>query len=118
MSIDFTKPVQCRDGRSVRILCTDANSVAGTVVALIKDVHGNEHVEHWYSDGCFMADKTVDDRDLINVPPHKKKVKVFIELRRDRDGSLYAAARPHETPGAAANTIASATIEMEYEEQP
>jgi hypothetical protein len=120
MSIDFTKPVQTRDGRKVRILCTDAKSAAGAIVGLVISAGNQEYVEHWFSDGCFMADKTNDDRDLINVPPPKTKVQVEVRLVQTSDGvEAYSKCAngfdiwwPHEENE---EVISSTTIEMEYQ---
>lgn len=64
--LDLTKPVQTRDGRQVRILCTD---MIGTfpMVGLIKGHCGDEDVAMWTSDGKY---RLFDDceHDLMNVP--------------------------------------------------
>ena len=65
--IDFNKPVQTRDGRKVRILCTDANS-AFPVVGLIIDGGEFDTLETWDSTGCCYEKRTADEDDLINVP--------------------------------------------------
>lgn len=63
MSIDFTKPLQTRDGKKVRLLCTDAREPY-PVIALIEETK---------LPGCFTSDGR-DTRgsesswDLINVP--------------------------------------------------
>ena len=120
MSLDLTKPVQTRNGQKVRILCTDAecanNDVPQPIVGLVAGEFSGPKA--WCADGSYFGDRSFSRLDLINVPPQKKKVTVFIELRRGHDGSLYAASRPHKAPEASFNTIAATTIEMEYEEQP
>lgn len=119
MTIDFTKPVQTRDGRKVRILCTDAKSAAGSVVAIIKDDDGYDLVDHWYRNGNYRSDASNDARDLINVPPPKRKTQVHVHLRRDSEGEIYGVAvagrPPHPTDN---KVLASTIIEMEYEDQP
>lgn len=81
MTFDPTKPVQTRDGRKARILCTDRIHVDGTIVALIgypKDSahEGQERILSYYSDGLYKPPtyrerfplKAEDDNDLVNVP--------------------------------------------------
>ena len=63
---DFTKPVQTRDGRKVRTLCTDRLGYE-SVVCLITEEGGREVVACRTSDGRFRTDKE-SKRDLINVP--------------------------------------------------
>ena len=63
MSIDFTKPLQTRDGRKVRLLCTDRMGAYPVAV--------------WFEDGKFVAYYTSEGVniigeespiDLMNVP--------------------------------------------------
>lgn len=67
--IDFAKPVQTRDGRKVRILCTDRKPEPGghTVIGLVTS-GGIEWTYAWPSSGQY-TDKPGPD-DLINTPPH------------------------------------------------
>lgn len=69
MSIDFTKPVQTRDGRKARVICTDVNSKLQAVVAVIEvnaNYPGEEIVVSYTSDGNFGMFET--PLDLVNVP--------------------------------------------------
>lgn len=71
---DPTKPVTTRDGRPVRIICTDRDSRDGSIVALIKIDRENDpvHFEQclsYYSDGKYVDHESVKDPwDLVNVP--------------------------------------------------
>lgn len=69
MTFDPTKPVQTRDGRKARIICTDRVGIGSKIIALILEGHGEE--AHAYKDdGSFWyADECHDYRDLINIPP-------------------------------------------------
>lgn len=65
--IDFTKPVQTRDGRKVRILCTDSDHPHYPVVGLVENISSGT----WTLDGKYQiapVDTGVDEVDLINVP--------------------------------------------------
>ena len=72
MIFDATKPVQTRDGKGARVLCTDAKAPY-PLVALI--AHGNGEVaRHYSSDGATMRNsksvKPLPD-DLINIPKRR-----------------------------------------------
>lgn len=63
--IDFTKPLRTRDGRKVRILCTDRKGWT-PIVGLIIDDSG-ETIETWSSDGAFKRDGSKNNPlDLVN----------------------------------------------------
>ncbi len=101
MSLDLSKPVQTRDGRKVRILCTDAKS-AYPVIGLIEDC-GHEVQGTWTAGGRnHRAFET--DYDLINAPT-KRTVwidKAALALGR-LIGTYYTDKRPDCIP-----------IEIEY----
>lgn len=63
--IDFDKPVRCRNGKPVRILCTDKLGTY-SVVGLIKNKNGTERVDTWTELGRFCVSGQVSDRDLEN----------------------------------------------------
>lgn len=75
-NLDLNKPVQTRDGRTVKIDRTDLKNdmpIAGTVTN--KD--GREFVIQWYSSGRrYMTCESASD--LINVPP--KPVKYYTHV--------------------------------------
>ncbi len=62
--IDWTKPVQTRDGRKVRVLCTDGPRKDFPVIALID---GRQFAEYFMSSGRYMQHGD-GQLDLINVP--------------------------------------------------
>ena len=63
--IDWTKPVQTRDGRPVRILCTDGPSPTHPVVAIIDNCYVNTLPLH----GCVSTQVHEETAaDLVNVP--------------------------------------------------
>ncbi len=83
--LDLTKPVQTRDGRKVRILCTDrkhTNKEYGPVVGLITQKDGNETYQSWFLDGRLYGDQGADrgrktDQDLVNSPTVHTRWVVF-----------------------------------------
>ncbi len=77
---DPTKPVQTRDGRPARILCTDRKARAlsdHTIVALI-DYTDGEQVMFFRPDGCNSS-VLEQGIDLVNVPERKSR---FVALYR------------------------------------
>lgn len=64
--IDFTKPLRTRDGRKVRILCTDRKGWTPIVGLIIND--SGETIETWSSDGTFKRGALKSDPlDLVNI---------------------------------------------------
>lgn len=76
MNIDFTKPVQTRDGRAVRILCTDRTGSNRSIVGLVVCWDGTDILYEWFTDGGVTQSRATGRQypdDLINVPqkrPH------------------------------------------------
>ena len=74
MTVDFSKPVQTRDGRKARILCTDADNPDGSVVALVEYAKGHPHegkeaCVNYYPDGSYVRGYCYTSAsDLVNVP--------------------------------------------------
>lgn len=65
--IDWTKPVQTRDGRKARVICTDMRGGVGqlTVVVLIEHQDG-EYVVTTRANGWFWAGGMACE--IVNVP--------------------------------------------------
>ena len=92
--IDWTKPVQTRDGRKVRVLCTDADA-KDQVVGLLR-VPGKgmpEFVQTWRIDGMF-APPHKSANDLINTPT-KREGWIVIDKDESMSPIVYAAASSH-----------------------
>lgn len=64
--IDWTKPIQTRDGYPVRILCIDARTDRPVVGLVIFNANIKEDVYTWFTNGSYSVSK--HSRDLINVP--------------------------------------------------
>lgn len=80
--VDFTKPVTTRDGRKVRILCTDIKGREHVVIGLV-DSGVEEDTYTWYKSGVYGGIGT-SQLDLIN-PPMKK----YLNLYRSGAGPKY-----------------------------
>jgi hypothetical protein len=72
MTFDSSKPVQTRDGRKARIICTDLKRKTGeTILAAYDDGEGFELECAFYADGRFSKGGLKHQFDLINVPEMK-----------------------------------------------
>lgn len=80
--IDFTKPVQTRDGRPVRILCTERKHDSYPVVGLI-EICGKECFYTWDLNGRYCEHYNNNNLDLVNVP-EKKTVYQFTVYSKKR----------------------------------
>lgn len=68
MAFDPTKPVQTRDGRPARIICTDRNTEINVpIIALVTDNSGREGIQCYDSEGHLYGSRE-SVTDLINVP--------------------------------------------------
>ena len=106
--IDFNKPVQTRDGRKVRILCTDMDGEPDTVVGIVGDGPHNELVHSWKANGHFMFDDVEEPLDLINVPETRV---VWVNMYPDGVASFYS--MKEDADGRAASDR-HACIRVEY----
>lgn len=80
MTLDLNKPVQTRDGRPVRILCTDARFGPGHRIVGLIDNGGADTWCSWKPSGFAFQDGMERNYDLINVPP--KPVKYYVHVYR------------------------------------
>lgn len=67
---DPTKPVQTRDGKPARILCTDfkSNDHDLPIAAAVMLEYGNEAVCFYTVSGLFHDNALFSSLDLVNVP--------------------------------------------------
>lgn len=92
-TFDPAKPVQTRDGRPVRIICTDALG-AFPIVAMITRPHDNtEFCQQFMAHGHVSRAAESGNRfdaDLINIPESHEVVVHF--YRHGNDGNIYLSA--------------------------
>lgn len=71
-TLDLSKPVQTRDGRPVRILCSDRkcapDDTPEPIVYLVTDEDGVQGYHSCQADGSFLEGKQ-SSFDLVNVKP-------------------------------------------------
>ncbi len=81
--IDFNKPMQTKQGCSIRILCTDRVGKY-PIVGMFPD----GELRTWTKDGRVYAE-IFDEDDLINVPPPKiEKTYELVMHRSKRNGNV------------------------------
>lgn len=101
MTLDITKPVQTRDGKPARIVCTD---MKGTfpVVALVTQKSGNEVVNSYDSNGVYHTFSGKSDNDLVNIP---ERVERWLNVYPPR--VLHLVETQYEKSLSDANSVAS-----------
>ena len=114
-----SRKVITRDGRSARIICTDAKVAYGEgefpIIALIQKDEEYEEIPYAFQkDGSYLICKT-DDKDLFFAPEkHEGWVNVYRGLE---SGKLYCAnVFESEELAKGAGIGSFATIKIEWEE--
>lgn len=112
--LDLSKPVQTRDGRKARIICTDLKCPDFPIVAAFQLTGSfNEEVSSTFRrDGTFLSG-TQTVSDLINVP---EKREVWINFYPKEEGRLP---RVHDTKSDAdkhASKDREACVKVVYQE--
>lgn len=67
-----TRPIVTRDGRRVRIVCTNRNHKEHPIVALVL-IDGEERVCSYMEDGMYLMSGNQSSRDLFFAPEPKTK---------------------------------------------
>ena len=111
MSFDPSKPVQTRDGRPARIICTDAKGPR-VMVALV-DCSTHEEARAYYSNGSRSNGMSfVNQDDLVNTP-ETKSLKRWLNV--DEDGTVKAyASRQYADEWASDDRVACLLRTFEY----
>ncbi len=105
--IDFTKPVQTREGRAVRILCVDGpgeQPIAGYVA-------GDNHPSAWSTNGHYYLNQSGPrDSDLVNVAVKRRG---WVNLFRDHSDVYVSTVFPDKELALRARTAETiATVEL------
>ena len=110
------RKVVTRDGRSVRIRCTDRKSEEQPIVALVESLtEDSEYVGTYRKDGRWSTSGCASDLDLFFAPEKKEGwVNVYQEGNSLRCGNIYDTKSEAEQHGSYAKYIA--TVKIEWEE--
>lgn len=63
---DPKRPVQTRDGRKARIICTDAKVNEKPIIALVAEYECSEVLRYYWHNGQYFL-STQKEWDLVNV---------------------------------------------------
>ena len=107
------RKVVTRDGRSARIICTNAKGNF-TIIALVETYNGNETVLRLKENGHFYND-TENSSDLFFAPIKKEG---WVNMYKTRSGAtqigqIYSSKEEAEMGRKDANYISTAKIEWE-----
>lgn len=84
MTFDPSKPVQTRDGRPARIICTDRQHAFYSIIALVQADEGYEEICAFAHDGRY-ASISEDQIDLVNISHRRPFADVLIAWAEGRD---------------------------------
>lgn len=88
MNIDMNHKYQTRDGRAVRILCTDLKGCGcATVIGLVTQPSGTEYVETWMADGGILPGASPECIRCSSLVPVPTKHEAWCII--DSSGPLY-----------------------------
>ena len=110
-----SKRVVTRDGRNVRIICTDHDNISYPIVGAIK---GYDFPFCFSEDGYVVGSKCTDANDLFFAP---EKHEGWINLYKNEDGiswispNYFTSKKEAEEEGKA-HTCSVTTIKIEWEE--
>jgi len=87
MTLDINKPIRTRDGREVRILCTDATGMESgeTIVALVQGV---AEPLMYFASGQYVTGVDWHRNDLVNYEPAYTKILAL--YKGNETGALVA----------------------------
>lgn len=109
--------VVTRDGRNVRIICTDARREY-PIIALLEEGDDTDSIESYMPDGTYLQDKT-HNLDLFFAPEKKEG---FVNLYRTADGDERLGCFRHTEEEARKEASGGnmykhiATVKLEWEE--
>lgn len=85
--LDFSKPVQLREGLPVRIYCTDAKG-SRPIHGSYRSPSGIDYMLSWYADGKYSEYEGPSELDLVQLPV-RLKGEFWVNLYRRSDGNVY-----------------------------
>ena len=111
------RKVVTRDGRRVRIVCTDREATQWPIVALVRDKNEENIYSYSLSGVCFPM-PIVDDDDLFFAPEKKEGwVNMFKDQSGDPQlGRIYTSKEVAETMAKQCGRHPFTTIKIEWEE--
>lgn len=112
-TFDPTKPVQTRDGRAARIVCTDYKAINGeSLCVLITAENGRESFYSHFADGSFEKG-SLSQHDLVNLP-EKREVWVNVYPENSIINDAFHPTKELADAGQATCVSRIACIKLEY----
>lgn len=112
---DATKPVQTRDGRPARIICTDRTNNR-PIVALIHSRQGTDEIAvSRYADGS-MNPNYESGADLVNIPERKSEFWNCYNKGANQYHKTLGSAKGARGCGGVLHSCLIATVELVYED--
>lgn len=111
-----TRPIVTRDGRSVRVICTDRNWIDAThIIALVTIENGVELTRSYSTEGRSVFGQDNSPDDLFFAPIKKEG---WVNMYKTRSGAtqigqIYSLKEEAEMCRKDANYISTAKIEWE-----
>lgn len=79
--IDWTKPIQTRDGRKARVLATDLRGRRNKPIAVVVTTDGEDQICQFFRNGRYSCGE-MWDLDIINAPTKRK---AWVNIFRNND---------------------------------
>ena len=75
------REVVTRDGRKVRIICTDSDAEGGPIVAIVTMADQRKQVLLYYENGKYFSLDSVSEDDLFFAPEkHKGWINIYADI--------------------------------------
>lgn len=112
------REVVTRDGRPVRIICTDSDADGGPIVAIVTRANQRKEVLLYYENGKYYSFDSVSEDDLFFAPEKHEGwiiINKWPDGERDTNGIIYDTELdiPNKPQ---VGTHRVATIKIEWEE--
>ena len=110
-----SRKVVTRDGRNVRIVCTDKRHTDYPILALIEEPNGRESIESYTENGRYSLFETSDVKNLFFAPEkHEGWVNVYRSLEHNE---TYCGRMIYDSKEEAkCDDYAIAAVKIEWEE--
>ena len=110
------RKVVTRDGRPVRIVCTDMRDTDYPIIAWVEEPNGYESIESYTEDGRYYWFAPSEVEDLIFAPEkHEGWVNVYKEDKFYNVGNLFSS-KEDALAVTKGDNVYVATIKIEWEE--
>ena len=110
---NLKRKVVTRDGRNVRIVCTDANS-SYPIIALVKEQYSDKEEVHTFTkNGLWKLSANRGLNDLFFAP---EKHEGWVNMYRDFDDVMCGSVFATEEDAKCKAKTAIATVKIEWEE--